>query len=230
MEGDVTLGGVVGYAIAGEIVWLGVLRVAAVLAVAVAIVTPGLALSALSLLGSAFLGIYILAIGAGGAVGRMLKSRPKVPKSSDKNDSRIPSESPSQGRWSESLRQTMELQEFRERVSPTSAWEPRSEDPEPDYDVSPEVPAGAESEEIPDSSFGMGLNGLPAYLAGSRQPEHRSAFAPDPVHDAENGKGAVGDEVVDDPVPDADDHDASGRKFNRPVGQWSARFRERVGS
>ena len=214
LEGDVTLGGTVGYAIAGEIVWLGVLRVAAVLAVAVAIVTPGLALRALSLLGSAFFGMYILAMSAGGAIGRMFKARPK----SDKSKPLSPSESPSQGRWSESLRQTMEMQEFRERVSPTSAWEPRSEDPEPDYDVSPEVPAEAESEEIPDSSFGMGLNGLPAYLAEPQQPERRSAFAPDPVHDAENGNGDVEDDMTDDPVPDADDHDASGRKFNRLWG------------
>ena len=112
----------------------------------------------------------------------------------------------------------MEMQEFRERVSPTSAWEPRSEDPEPDYDVSLEVPAKAESEEIPDSSYGMGLNGLPAYLAEPQQPERRSAFAPDPVHDAENGNGAVEDDMTDHPLPDADDHDASGRKFNRLWG------------
>ena len=214
LEGDVTLGGAVGYAIAGEIVWLGVLRVATVLAVAVAIVAPGASLSALSLLGSAFFGMYILAMGVGGAVGRMFKASPK----SDKSKPTSPSESPSQGRWSESLRQTMELQEFRERVSPTSAWEPRSEDPEPDYDRSPEVPAETETEEIPDSSFGMGLNGLPAYLAESKQPERRSAFAPDPVHDAENGNGDAGDEVADDPAPDADDHDESGRKFNRLWG------------
>ena len=81
LEGDVTLGGAVGYAIAGEIIWLGVLRVAAVLAVAAAIVAPGLGLGALSLLGSAFLGMYILAVSAGGAVGRMFKRRPKSPRS-----------------------------------------------------------------------------------------------------------------------------------------------------
>ena len=214
LEGDVTLGGAVGYAIAGEIVWLGVLRVTAVLAVAVAIVAPGAALGALSLLGSAFFGMYILAMGVGGAVGSMFKATPK----SDKSKPTSPSESPSQGRWSESLRQTMELQEFRERVSPTSAWEPRSEDPEPDYDVSPEVPAEAESEETPDTSFGMGLNGLPAYLAEPQQPERRSAFAPDPVHDAENGNGDIGDEAADDPALDVDDHDATGRKFNRLWG------------
>ena len=51
LDGDVTLGGAIGYAIAGEVVWLGVLRVAAVLAVALAIASPGLALNGLSLFG-----------------------------------------------------------------------------------------------------------------------------------------------------------------------------------
>ena len=94
LEGDVTLGGTVGYAIAGEVVWLGVLRVAAVLAVAVAIAAPGLALRALSLYGSAFFGMYMLAMSAGGAIGRMFKAKPKAPKSPDENDLRSSSESP----------------------------------------------------------------------------------------------------------------------------------------
>ena len=214
LEGDVTLGGTVGYAIAGEIVWLGVLRVAAVLAVAVAIVAPGLAVGALSLLGSAFFGMYILAMSAGGAIGRMFKTRPK----SDKSKRLSSSESPSQGRWSESLRQTMELQEFRERVSPTSAWEPRSEDRERDLDDSDEPSVEEEPVESLDRPLASGLNGLPAYLAEPQQPQRRSAFAPDPVDDAENGDAAMEDDRADDPVPDADDHDASGRKFNRLWG------------
>ena len=214
LEGDVTLGGTVGYAIAGEIVWLGVLRVAAVLAVAVAIVAPGLALGALSLFGSAFFGMYILAMSVGGAIGSMFKARPK----SDKSNFQPPSEQPSQGRWSESLRQTMEMQEFRERVSPTSAWEPRSEYPEPDLDDSVESPVEEESIESLEHPIDAGLNGLPAYLVQSKHPERRSAFAPDPVHDPENGNGEAGDEVGDDPALDSDDHDASGRKFNRLWG------------
>ena len=218
LEGDVTLGGTVGYAIAGEVVWLGVLRVAAVLAVAVAIAAPGLALRALSLYGSAFFGIYILAMGAGGAIGHMFKARPKAEKSSDEEDLRSPSESPPQGRWSESLRQTMELQEFRERTTPTSAWEPRSDYPEPDLDDSTEPPVEEELDEISDRPLAAGLNGLPAYLAEPKHPERRSAFAPDPVHDSENGNGAVVEDVADLPQPDSDDHDASGRKFNRLWG------------
>ena len=215
LEGDVTLGGTVGYAIAGEMVWLGVLRVAAVLAVAIAIVAPGLALGALSLFGSAFLGMYILAMSVGGAIGSTFKSRPKSP---DENDIRSSSESPSQGRWSESLRQTMELQEFRERTSPTSAWEPRSEDQEIGFEDSGEPPVEEEPIESLDPPMAAGLNGLPAYLAEPKHPKRRSAFAPDPVHDAENGDGTVDDDVADDPQPDADDHDVSGRKFNRLWG------------
>ena len=214
LEGDVTLGGTVGYAIAGEIIWLGVLRVAAVLAVAVAIVAPGLAQGALSLLGSAFLGIYILAMSAGGAIGRMFKSRPKP----DRSNSQSASETPSQGRWSESLRQTMELQEFRERVSPTSAWEPRSEEPEPALDDFGEAPAEEEQLESFERPADAGLNGLPAYLAGPDQHQRRSAFAPDADHDVENGSDAMVDDATDDLPPDADDHDASGRKFNRLWG------------
>ena len=214
LEGDVTLGGTVGYAIAGEIVWLGVLRVAAILAVAVAIVAPGLALGALSLLGSAFFGMYILAMGVGGAIERMFKARPK----SDKSKPPSPSESPSQGRWSESLRQTMEMQEFRERVSPTSAWEPRSEYPELTLDDDADPPVDEEPIESFEPPMEAGLNGLPAYLAEAKHPERRSAFAPDPVHDADNGNGAVVDHVADHSLPDADDHDVSGRKFNRLWG------------
>ena len=214
LEGDVTLGGTVGYAIAGEIVWLGVLRVAAVLAVAVVIVVPGLALGAFSLLGTAFFGMYILAMSVGGAIGRMFKARPK----SGKSRSQTPSESPSQGRWSESLRQTMELQEFRERVSPTSAWEPRSEDRELDLDDPAEPPVEEEPVESLERPIDAGLNGLPPYLAEPKPPERRSAFAPDPVHDAESSNGAMEDDMADDPQPDADDHDASGRKFNRLWG------------
>ena len=214
LEGDVTLGGTVGYAIAGEIVWLGVLRVAAVLAVAVAIVAPGLALGAFLLLGNAFFGMYILAMSVGGAIGGMFKARPK----SDKSKPLSPSESPSQGRWSESLRQTMELQEFRERTSPTSAREPRSEYPEPGLDDSAELPLEEEPVESLERPMDPGLNGLPAYLAEPKHAERRSAFAPDPVHDPENGNADMGDEAADDPVPDADLHDASGRKFNRLWG------------
>ncbi len=216
LEGDVTLGGAIGYAIAGEVVWLGVLRVAAVLAVAVAIASHGLALGVLSLFGSALLGMYILAMSAGGAIGRMFKSRPKT----DESNPQSSSESPSQGRWSESLRQTMELQEFRERTSPTSAWEPRSDDLEHDPDESVERPVEVEVE--PDESHEgpmvAGLNGLPAYLAEPQNPQRRSAFASDPVHDAENGNADIEDDAADDPAPDTDDQEASGRKFNRLWG------------
>ena len=214
LEGDVTLGGTVGYAIAGEIVWLGVLRVAAVLAVAVAIVAPGLALGALSLLGSAFFGMYILAMSAGGAIGRMFKTKPK----SDKSNSQSPSGSPSQGRWSESLRQTMELQQFRERVSPTSAWEPRSESAQPNLDDSVEPPIEEESVESLERPMDAGLNGLPAYLTEVRQHQHRSAFRSGSDQDAENGKDALEDNATEDLAPDAGDHDLSGRKFNRLWG------------
>ena len=218
LGGDVTLGGTVGYAIAGEVVWLGVLRVAAVLAVAVAIAAPGLALRALSLYGSAFFGMYMLAMGAGGAIGRMFKAKPKAPKSPDEDELRSPSESPPQGRWSESLRQTMELQEFRERTTPTSAWEPRSEDQEPDLDDPAESPVEEELDEISDRPLAAGLNGLSAYLAESKRPERRSAFAPDPVHDAGNGDGPTGDEGEDDPAQEVHEPEDSGRKFNRLWG------------
>ena len=218
LEGDVTLGGTIGYAIAGEIVWLGVLRVAAVLAVAVAIASPAVALGALSLFGSALLGIYILAMSAGGAIGRMFKGSPKPPKSTDEEDLHSSSESPSQGRWSESLRQTMELKEFRERTSPTSAWEPQSEYQEQQLDDSVGLPAEAEPDEIPDRPLGAGLNGLPAYLAEPKDPGRRSAFAPDPVDDSNETNGAMGDEVDRDPAQDVNDLEDSGRKFNRLWG------------
>ncbi len=220
LEGDVTLGGTVGYAIAGEIVWLGVLRVAAVLAVAVAIAAPGLALNALSLYGSAFFGMYMLAMSAGGAIGRMFKAKPKAPKSPspDENELRSPSESPAQGRWSESLRQTLELQEFRERTTPTSAWEPRSEYQEPDLDDPAEPPVEEELDEISDRPLAAGLNGLPAYLAEPRHPERRSAFTPDPVHDAENDNGPPSDEGEDEPAEEVYEPEDSGRKFNRLWG------------
>ena len=214
LEGDVTLGGAIGYAIAGEVVWLGVLRVAAVLAVAVAIASHGLALGALSLFGSALLGMYILAMSAGGAIGRMFKGRPK----SDESNPQSSSESPSQGRWSESLRQTMELQEFRERTSPTSAWEPNPVDNAHDPDESVESPVETEPDELPLRLPIAGLNGLPEHLAETEPPMRRSAFASDPDLDAENANGAIEDDVADDPAPVTDDHEASGRKFNRLWG------------
>ena len=218
LEGDVTLGGAIGYAIAGEVVWLGVLRVAAVLAVALAIVSPGLAFNGLSLFGRGALGMYILAMSAGGALGRMFSARSKSPESSDEETPHPGSDSPSQGRWSESLRQTMELQEFRERTSPTSAWEPRSEDHAHDPDDSVERPVEVEPVELPERLPIAGLNGLPEYLTASEPPRRRSAFASDPDSDAENGNGAIKDDMADDPAPDTDDQEASGRKFNRLWG------------
>ena len=218
LEGDVTLGGTIGYAIAGEVVWLGLLRVVAVLAVAIAVASHGLALGALSLFGSALLGVYILAMSAGGAIGRVFKGRTKPPKSEDDRDSLSTSESPPQGRWSESLRQTMELQEFRERTSSTSSWEPRSEYQEQDLDEPVESPTETEPDELPLHLPIAGLNGLPEHLAEPGPPRRRSAFASDPVDDAENGNANIEDDVTDDPAPDTDDHEASGRKFNRLWG------------
>ena len=112
----------------------------------------------------------------------------------------------------------MELQEFRERVSPTSSWEPRSEEPEPDFDGSVVIPDEPEPEEVPDRPLGMGLNGLPAYLAEPDRDRRRSAFAPDAEHDVENVNDITADDATDDIPPHADDQDASGRKFNRLWG------------
>ena len=218
LEGDVTLGGTIGYAISGEIVWLGFLRVAVVLAVAAAIASPRFALGAFSLLGSALLGMYILTMSAGGAIGRMFKGRSKPPKSSDERDLQTPTESPPQGRWSESLRQTMELQEFRERTSPASSWEPRSERDEHGLDESVEIPVETEPDDAPLRLPIAGLNGLPEHLSEPAPPIRRSAFASDPDHDGENGNGAIGDDVEDDPPPDVNERDDSGRKFNRLWG------------
>ena len=93
----------------------------------------------------------------------------------------------------------MELQEFRERTSPTSVWEPKPEDHANDPDESVERPVEPEPDELPERLPIAGLNGLPEYLAASEPPRRRSAFASDPDHDAENGNGASKDDVADDP-------------------------------
>ena len=158
LEGDVTLGGTVGYAIAGEIVWLGAIRVAAVFAIAIAIVSPRVAWGALAVAGTGLVGIFAMIMSIGGAVGRANGSKSKTAKSSDEQDVQSGADSQTQGRWSESLRRTMEKEEFRERTSSSYSWEPRPERPEPREMVT----------EDPDArSLGSVLNGLSERLNGS---------------------------------------------------------------
>ncbi len=219
LEGEVTLGGAVGYAIAGETVWLGVLRVAIALAVAVAIAFPPIAAIGLQGLWKAMLGIYILAMSAGGAIAGLFGAGAK----SQKGSSSSTPETPSEGRWSESLRQTMELQEFRERVSPTSAWEPRSEGQEQDPEESTEPPGQAEAEEGADRRLDAGLNGLSTYLAEPEHRKHRSAFDSEPVQHADNGGADTERDMAEETAPDLNEPEDSGRKFNRLWGSGSMR-------
>ena len=231
LEGDGTLGGAVGYAIAGEVIWLGALRLAAVFVVAVAIASPGAAIRGLALVGRSFLGLYILAMGVGGAIGRGISARSKSRKSADEEETLpSPSDTSSRGRWSESLRQTMEMEEFRERVSPTSAWEPRAEQDERDIGESvDERPADAElnglSERLAASEpdrpskrwAGMELNGLSELMAEPEPAERPDARPLETARDEAND-GAVVDDSESAHLRDPDYPEASGRKFNRLWG------------
>ncbi len=209
LEGDVTLGGAVGYAIAGEVVWLGVLRVAAVFAVAVAIVSPRVALGALSIAGTGLVGIYLVIT----SIGRAIGSKSKSAKPSDEQAVQSAADSQASGRWSESLRRTMEKEEFRERTSSGFSWEPRPEQPEPQEIVTedPEV-----------RSLGSVLNGLSERLSGSRIRDRSKDSAQE--HATANADRIQ--EVVEEPEPTissagtADWHDPasdemSGGKFNK---------------
>ncbi len=214
LEGDVTLGGAVGYAIAGEVVWLGVLRVAAVFAVAIAIVSPRVALGALSIAGTGLVGIYLAVM----SIGRAIGSKSKSAKSSDEQAAQPGADSQASGRWSESLRRTMEKEEFRERTSSSFSWEPRPERPEPQEIVTedPEV-----------RSLGSVLNGLSERLSGSRIRDRSK----DSAQEHANANVDPTQEVVEEPEPTisyagtADWHDPasdemSGGKFNK---LWDSR-------
>ena len=234
LGGDVTLGGAIGYAIAGEVVWLGALRLAAVLAIAVAIASPGMTLNGSSLFGRSLLGMYILTLSVAGAIGRKLSAKSKSRKSSDEKNPVSRSDTPPQGRWSETLRQTMQSEEFNERVPPTSAWEPRPQRPDAEIEELQDHSADAELNGLSHHSVAAGLNGLPERLTDSELPERQDALAFDAVHDDTNGSGAMRDDTADDPEPtlsspgsvlwrdpasDADDPEQSGRKFNKLWGR-----------
>ncbi len=209
LEGDVTLGGAVGYAIAGEVVWLGVLRVFAVFAVAIAIVSPRVALGALSIAGTGLVGIYLAVM----SIGRAIGSKSKSAKSSDEQAAQPGADSHASGRWSESLRRTMEKEEFRERTSSSFSWKPRPERPEPQEIVTedPEV-----------RSLGSVLNGLSERLSGSRIRDRSK----DSAQEHANANVDRIQEVVEEPEPTissagtADWHnpasdEMSGGKFNK---------------
>lgn len=203
LEGGVTLGGTVGYAIAGEAAMLGALKLAAILALSVAIAVPG----SFSMFGRFLIGVYMLTIGAVGLIGRgirgMLKSRP----SSVVKERKTGLESTPKSRWSETLRQTMESEQFRERISSTSAGGPRTALPNSEFDPNPFEPS-----DLPSSDNGhpdAGNNGV-----GVDAPNDTTE-APEPSPTLST-QGFV---HWRDPSADTDPQEESGRKFNRLWGR-----------
>ena len=111
LGGDVTLGGTVGYAIAGDVDWQGWIRLGGLLVIAGFAASPKGSLIVVSTLGRSLAAVYVLTAGAvlwiGSQFGKVLHRSPA-------RDSGAEESTP--GRYSEELRRKMQSSEFRERV------------------------------------------------------------------------------------------------------------------
>lgn len=115
---DGTLGGTIGYAIAGEVTWLGWIRLGVLLVITAFIASPRLSLNGLSTLGRGMGALYVLASGAVLWIGHQFGKIINRSRESDSDE-----EEPAQTRWSEELRRTMESSEYQERVFTSSVLE-----------------------------------------------------------------------------------------------------------
>ena len=111
LGGDVTLGGTVGYAIAGDVDWQGWIRLGGLLVIAGFAASPKGSLIVVSTLGRSLAAVYVLTAGAVLWIGRQFG---KVLHRSPARDSGAEESTP--GRYSEELRRKMQSSEFRERV------------------------------------------------------------------------------------------------------------------
>lgn len=119
---DGTLGGTLGYAIAGEVAWFGWIRLAGLLVIAGLVASPRLSLNVVSTLGGALAALYVFAAGAVLWIGRQFGNITHRSSESDSDE-----EDPAQRRWSEELRRKMESSEYQERVFTSSALEAADE-------------------------------------------------------------------------------------------------------
>lgn len=129
---DGTLGGTIGYAIAGEVAWLGWIRLGALLVIAGFVASPNLSLNVVSNLGRALAALYVLASGAVLWIGYQVGKIMHRSRESDSDE-----EDPAQTRWSEELRRKMESSEYQERVFTSSALE--ADHPTSVLDMPPET-------------------------------------------------------------------------------------------
>lgn len=115
LGGDVTLGGTVGYAIAGDVDWQGWIRLGGLLVIAGFVASPKGSLIIVSTLGRSLTAVYVLTAGAVLWIGRQFG---KVFHRSPARDSGAEESTP--GRYSEELRRTMQSSEFHEPVFTSS--------------------------------------------------------------------------------------------------------------
>ena len=116
LGGEVTLGGTVGYAIAGDVDWQGWIRLGGLLVIAGFVASPKGSLIVVSALGRSLTAVYVLTAGVVLWIGRQFG---KVFHRSPARDSGVEESTP--GRYSEELRRTMQSSEFHEPVFTSSA-------------------------------------------------------------------------------------------------------------
>ena len=116
LGGEVTLGGTVGYAIAGEVEWIGWIRLGGLLVIAGLVASPRGSLIVVSALGRFLTAVYVLTAGAVLGIGRQFGKVFRRSRASDSDE-----EESTPGRLSEELRRKMESSEYQERVFTSSA-------------------------------------------------------------------------------------------------------------
>lgn len=133
LGGDVTLGGTVGYAIAGDVDWQGWIRLGGLLVIAGFAASPKGSLIVVSTLGRSLAAVYVLTAGAVLWIGRQFG---KLLHRSPARDSGAEESTP--GRYSEELRRKMQSSEFRERVFTGSTLDASkgTQEPEPSPETS----------------------------------------------------------------------------------------------
>ena len=191
LEGEVSLGGTIGYAITGDTVWLALLKLLAIFVVGAFIASPRLSMDISAILGKFMVATYIFSMMSSGWIGRRLGRMYKVDKStvsqSDAESDAVP-----QGRWSENLRRTMQSDEYRERVSASGV---RGSG------------LGTRNSELGESSE-----------VGDVTTDTRSLTLETPQLTSQTRDSSPGLIRWNNPKSDTDDDDGSGRKVNKLWG------------
>jgi Cdc6-like AAA superfamily ATPase len=118
LEGEVSLGGTIGYAITGDVIWFAAFKLLTIFIVGAFVASPRLSMDISTILGKLMVATYIFGMVSTGWIGRRLGRMYKVDKSTEVETDAGSDELPA-GSWSENLRRTMQSDEYRERVSAT---------------------------------------------------------------------------------------------------------------